>query len=445
MDSVVCVQLSMPAVQPLPGFSDHTDLLSSVHRVCRFPTHTVLCFLDPAMTKGPGVGGVFNDVPPLGGEWTLEVAVELPDLLPSIGGKSEAVVDARDMDGATRKLCLSNRLSRFHYLDGQTAYHVLLPRTQEWHGAVQVKGAGGVSLTAEEEQLRTVAAMRFQVKGETAETAFEASIKTCLETLFDCINAVLRATCECGPGFAPMSRSVRRESTSSAYILMCGAGKSTGARLALNGRRISLHPPELQGEQAVRFRAIADGSLLLSDVDRLIGAAWSSREAGEYEFALLQAVIAAEIATSRAVRAECLRRGVSTRKEMTYSWALNNGLPLCFPPTARPRAELISAMNTARAKRNELMHNAVFKITHSTRAELGQLVAETKEYVDALEAAKGFGLSSNTKPETHTQSRRADAVADQCRERAYYAWLNRGKPLGDDWTDWFGAVKAMAT
>jgi hypothetical protein len=90
------------------------------------------------------------------------------------------------------------------------------------------------------------------------------------------------------------------------------------------------------------------------------------------------------------VRAESIRRGVSknklddNRKEMTYSWALNIGLALCFSPAQRPRDGLIAAMNAARSKRNDLMHEAAFNMT---RDELGQLITDTKEYVSALKAA----------------------------------------------------------
>jgi hypothetical protein len=177
----------------------------------------------------------------------------------------------------------------------------------------------------------------------------------------------------------------------SAYVLISGDGNARGARLALNGARISLNAETFEGERAAQFRAIAGGSTLLGDVDRLIGEARSSWEDGEYEFAFLQAVIAAEIATARAVRAECIKRGVSknklddARKEMTYSWALNIGLPLCFPAAVRPNATLVAAMNAARSKLNDLMHEALFNMT---REQLGQLLTDTKEYVKALKAAE---------------------------------------------------------
>ena len=392
MDPVIFISLFVPAVVPLPEFDKYTSLLSSSKR---FKTHVVLAFCAPEVSKSPSVSGVFNEVPPLNGEWTLEVAVELPDLLPSIDGKSEAVVTAVDAKGAPKQLCLSNRISRFHYQDGDIAYHVVAPRTAPWHGAAEVPGESGTTLIAAEEQLRTVSAMRFQVKGDTAEHAFESSIRGCLETMFTCVNAVLHATRECRVGFTPTTRSLRWDGVVSVYVLMSGDGKPRGARLALNGARIALNPETFEGDRAAQFRAISDGSTPLSDVDRLIGEARSSWGDGEYEFAFLQAVIAAEIATARAVRAECVRRDVSknklddSRKDLTYSWALNIGLPLCFPTPNRPSSKLLAAMNVARSKRNDLMHEAKFDMT---REQLSQLLTDTNDYVKALKSAEAASI-----------------------------------------------------
>lgn len=387
MDPVIFIQLALPDVAPLPNFSQWTTLLTDTHR---FKTHVVLGFCDSALKKRPEFAGIFNEVPPLNGGWTLEIAVELPDLLPSLDGKSEAVVVTKSNKYGNRELCLSNRMSRFHYQDGDTPYHVLLPRDAPWHGYAQVKGENGQTLSAAEEQLRTVAAMRFPITGENTEQAFERAIKGSLTILFDSINRVLQATRECRTGFVPVSRAVSEDSVPSVYVLMLGSARIKGAVLALSGARVSLNPEVLEGDKAAKFRQIADCTIPLDDVDRLVGEARSSWESGEYEFSFLQAVIAAEIATARAVRLACRQKGVSknkldnARKEMTYSWALNVGLPLALEPAIRPQTNLINAMNVARDKRNDLMHEAKFSMN---RAELGQLLIDTRSYVDALKEA----------------------------------------------------------
>jgi len=388
MDPVIFIHLFVPEVEPLAGFSDHTALLTATHR---FRTHVVLGFCAPTLTKGPDVAGIFNDVPALNGEWTLEIALELPDLLPTLGAKSEAVVAARDAAGTLHEICLSNRMSRFHYLDANRPYQVLAPRTEAWHGAAQVTGDDGAPKPAAEEQLRTVASMRFQVKGADAESAFEGSVRSSIECMFGAMRSVLEAARECREGFTPTARTIRWDHVSYVYVLLSGDGKASGARLALSGGRVSLNTDSLEGQDETRFRAIADGTIPSTDIDRLLGEARSSWQDGEYEFAFLQAVISAEIATSRLVRAVCLRRGVSknkldnSRKEMTYSWALNVGLALCISEDRRPSQQLISAMNSARNKRNDLMHEAAFDMNRET---VGQVLSDTAEFIAALRVAE---------------------------------------------------------
>ncbi len=188
-----------------------------------------------------------------------------------------------------------------------------------------------------------------------------------------------------------MTRTLRRSNVGQVYVLMAGDSSAHFTPLTLHGARTSLNPGDVSGDAAARFRAIASGASPLTDVDRLIGEAQSSTAAGENEFAFLQAVIAAEIANARAVRNECLRRGVSknrfdaNRKEMTYSWALNVGLALCFPEMARNSEPLITAMNDARRRRNDLMHEAAFSMTDQ---ELHKLLIDTKAFIAALKAAE---------------------------------------------------------
>jgi hypothetical protein len=387
MDPVIFIELAIDDIKPLPEFDTETKLLTRTYRV---PTRTVLAFCAPDLRKGPDVSGIFNEIPPLNGSWHVELGVELADRLPAIDGMSEAVLDVRTPDGVMRKLCMSNRMSRLAFADASKSYHTLLARTQPWHGSAHVSGMDGRLLPAAEEQLRTMVSMRFAVSGPTAETAFESSINDCLDIFIGAINIVLRAVRDCRTGFTPVTRALRRDGVGSIYVLMIGEGQERVAQLALNASRIGMASEVLTGDQAERFRSLVDGTLCLTDVDQLLDEAKSSFEDGEYEFAFLQAVIASEISTARAIRAECEKRGVSknklhdNRKEMTYSWALNIGLPLCFPPDVRPRAELISAMNSARSMRNDLMHEGIFSIS---RLQLGQLLDDTREYICAIRSA----------------------------------------------------------
>lgn len=386
MNPVIFIELARAEVKLLPSFGDHTKLLTNTYK---FPTHIVLGFCAADVIKDASVA-VFTDVPSANGVWTLEIAVELADLLPSVDGMSESVLDVREKDGSTKKLCLSNRMSRLHFADKGRSYHVLLPRTEAWHGSAHVRSTEGDMLPAAEEQLRTMAAMQFVITGTSAENAFESSIIECLDDFLSAVNQVFRAVRDCWKGFTPVTRAMRRDSISGVYVLLVGDRKDGAARLALNASRIALHPELFEEGQSKRLRELLNGLNSVSDVDQLLGEAHSSYEDGEYEFAFLQAVISAEIATARTIRAECSNRGVSkaklddNRKEMTYSWALNIGLALCFSPDKRPKAELIAAMNAARTKRNHLMHEGIFTIS---REDLGRLLVDTRDYIAALRIA----------------------------------------------------------
>jgi hypothetical protein len=54
-------------------------------------------------------------------------------------------------------------------------------------------------------------------------------------------------------------------------------------------------------------------------------------------------------------------------------------------------------------------------------------------------AAEDYRKSCLQRP-TFTSSQATKSLDERRREWAYYAWISRGRPNGDDWTDWFGAV-----
>lgn len=69
------------------------------------------------------------------------------------------------------------------------------------------------------------------------------------------------------------------------------------------------------------------------------------------------------------------------------------------------------------------------------------LTSETKWH----DVAKQCGIAGEViHPDNllpHAQG--AKSADDRRRERAYYSWLERGKPHGDDWADWFATVRAI--
>jgi len=386
MEPVAFIEIYLPDIEPQQDFAKHTTLLSSPHY---FRTHIVLGFL-PGIKKGPELQGIFNDVLPINDTWTLELAVELPDLLPSIDRFSETAIPVRTRQGNDLQICLSNRMSRFHFDNNNVAHQILAPRYLPWHGHVQVTNDCGDKTLAAEELLRTVAAMRFKISGNSTEHAFESCIKHCTNTLFDAINTTLHAVRACRHGSFPGTRSVSDRNVPFVYVLIEGANKKRSTILAMSPSRITIHPDYLNDERADRFRALMNGSIIMDDADRILGEARSSWANGDDEFALLQTVIAAEMATSRTIRTACRRKGISEKRlkdaerDMSYSWALNIGLAFVLDPADMPAAELIAAMNTARTKRNKLMHEATL---HANRKEILQLLNDTHDFLAALKQA----------------------------------------------------------
>jgi hypothetical protein len=397
--SLITVRLALPEIKPLDGFASYTTLLTGNHP---FRSHEPLFFIADDMKKGPDLGNLFSDVPPKHGALTLELGLVLQDVLPDVDDLSECVLNVRDANGVVRVLCLSNRMSRFHFFDADKAWHCLTPRTVAFSGSAQLRRGNGPFVPAGEELLHTVAAMRFEITGSTAEEAFEANIRSSADSFLTCINVALEAARASRTGFRPVGRSVVWETAPPLYALVSNGNVTSRTLIGLHGARAVLRPAPLVDDDAKSFRGHAAGTEVLTDVDRLLGEAISCWESGEYEFAFLQAVIAAEVETSRIVRAECLKRGISkarlddTRRELTYSWALNIALPLVFDEPARPSQELIAAMNFARQRRNGLMHEAEFSMT---RDEVHSLIQHTKDYIEAIRrAASAAPTSTALKP-----------------------------------------------
>lgn len=76
-----------------------------------------------------------------------------------------------------------------------------------------------------------------------------------------------------------------------------------------------------------------------------------------------------------------------------------------------------------------------------------------KEAVMAEETpkrGKDWSETGRTTPTPQTKPysasmRDADKTKTEIEKAAYYRWLNRGRPTGDDWTDWLLAEREMKT
>lgn len=395
---ILNIQLLTQEIAPQPGFAESTLLLSSQ---VAFKSHQILALVAPGVAKHESVSGLFNDVPHSEDGWILELAAELPSLLPALNGLSECVIEVNAAPGNIKKLCLSNRMSRLHYSDGGEAWHALIPRTAPWHGSIDIKNPAGKELHAAEEQLGTFASMRFTIKGANAESALEAEIEKCAGALIAAINSVLVAFRDTASTSSHIPRSVGWNSLPPLYMHLQGKGAGRFARLSLTTWRAALTVETIADAKLDKFRDIVSGKTTITDVERFVGYARSSWQSGEYEFAFLQAVIAAEIQTTRIIYLQCKANGISETKldehksDLTYSLGLDICLKLGFPQELLPPAELINAMTEARRKRNSLMHSALFDWD---RDKIFRLIEDTARYVHHFQEKVAPTLNASSSP-----------------------------------------------
>ncbi|MFI4894618.1 MAG: hypothetical protein ACIAQ0_14480 [Phycisphaerales bacterium JB058] len=305
------IQQYLPEVIEDTTLSTKSVLLTNA---CRFNSHVILAPLSPTTNKSPELS-VFQSVKPnKNGVWILEIAVELPELLPTIGKLSESAISIRDTENKIHELLLSNRMSRFHYRVEDKAYHVLSPRKKPWHGSARIEHVQGKHVDASEEMLRTVASMQFDVSGSDAESAFEGNIISCRKVLYYCINKLLHGLRASRADAALSIRKLHENNVSYVYVLMIGSNKSDGYLLSQKDSLVPFNSGSLKEQEVDVVKRIANGTLMQSDIDLLLGEARSSFYNGDYEFAFLQSVIAAEIATARIVHKICQKRGVSHKR-----------------------------------------------------------------------------------------------------------------------------------
>lgn len=383
MSKVAIIKLNRFKVSRDSRFCDQTDLLTTSHR---FNSEEFLAFCDPELELHPDVAGVFKEVPSSDGAWTLELGLPLPIWLPSLDDRTENALTIT-VNKTHYTLCISNNMSRFHYHDGNDSYHTLTPRIDTYHGHAIVSGIDKNNYEAIEERLRTVASMRFRITSSTAATAFENSIDNCINIFLSATNIVIFASRECSRSPGQIIRNVSRDNIAYLYVLIKGANQVRAKRLMLDGGRLLQTPDTLDAITSTKFREIALGGTPPADIDRLLGEAKSCWHNGDYEFAMLLAVIAAELITTRIIHAKLMMHGISASKlkenqrEMTYSWCLNIGLPSLIPAEKLPSRNLIEAVIKGKKKRNELMHTGQFSMS---RKETLGLVTDTQEYVCAL-------------------------------------------------------------
>lgn len=396
-------------VTPEPRQSSKLDpsktlLLSSVLNSNAYDT---LIFLAPQMVKNPSLGQLFERIEPDdNSQFTIEVGVELPDMLPNINDQADYAAEI-DLDGDCRTLCVSNQMLRIDYLQQEKLRIAILPScNRHLLDDEKIKIPNGPDTPVK--HLKTMVSSRYVISGETAEAALESNIQRVIDSLLELVNKFLQSIqmlCS-GNEYPALPSSYDQSSFDYLFLAIYGKDirKNAFQRLALNFGKVSLNPKTLIESEATQLRAYLSAMLPFDDAHLMMNSAKSALDGGLLKMALLQMVIAAEIATNRTVKNLLLENGVSNTKllkferEMSYAQMLNISLISLLPKSHKLADDILGDLNRARDCRNKLMHEGVMV---SDRAELLRLFQSTRKYLEHLKTC--------TQPEGNVATQRDES------------------------------------
>lgn len=379
-------------VTPEPRQSSRLDpgktlLLSSVLNSNAYNT---LIFLAPHMVKDPSIGQLFERIEPdKNSQFTIEVGVELPDMLPNINDQADYAAEI-NLDGDCRTLCVSNQMLRIDYLQEEELRIAILPSSNlPLLDDKKIEIPNGSD--APVKHLKTMVSSRYVISGKTAEAALENDIQGVIDSLLELVNTFLQSIqmlCS-GNEYPALPSSYDQSSFDYLFLAIHGKDMHQNAfqRLALNFGKVSLNPKTLIESETIQLREYLSGTLPFDDAHLMMNSAKSALDGGLIKMALLQMVIAAEIATNRAVKRLLLKNGVSNTKlqkyerEMSYAQMLNISLVSLLPKSQKLKDDTLGDLNRARDCRNKLMHEGVML---SDRAELLRLFQSTREFLEHL-------------------------------------------------------------
>jgi hypothetical protein len=392
----------------LSGLSTHYDLLG-------------YAMLSPEMRKDASLGVLFSDVPtPDDGVFTLELGIPLPDLFPNCEGRPEYSLRVKT-DAGDRDVCISNVMARLRYLgqdkeDGSKEHslHALIPRR-----ALPKVRKGEVPLLPKDasvELLRTFATCRYEIRGTSAEDAFEAHCYSSIQDMTARLNRILKCLPFVELALGRVYSIAYTPATLGAfYFIIKGASEENLGHgwIASHSGRTVLNPSDLPLPLAVLLREYVSGTKCPDDIEALLHSVQSYIDAGVIEYVLLLSVIAAEVATQRFVHKRLLASQVTPKKleevekDLTYSMMLNVVLFAVTPDDRKPDKNLIGRMNRARKLRNEYMHSGCIPHDHK---EVIELFHSTTAFVAYLR-----NLDNDPTFKTHSESP-ASPDAETCNE-----------------------------
>lgn len=357
-----------------------------------YKDYSIFGFLAPIHRKAPELGKIFNNInPKKDGNFDLELGVMLPDLLPNLNGKLDYSVEVSNKNDELKLLCLSNQMGMIYYKIDNEQLHALFPRCKLdklSNNDIKIPFGGPIQL------LRTMVTTRFIIKGQCAEDALEENIETCLDVFINLLNKLLISNqMILNDGNITLSTSYDRNSFDFLYLIICGKDKNKfgHGKLALNLGKTAINPYNIVDEKADSLLSFLNGAIEIDEIKHTMYAAKNAIDGGLLKYALIQLVIASEIATADFVKKCLLAKGVSKSKwkdygkDITYSHMLNLYLWSLTPAHLKPDRDLIGKINRARDCRNDLMHEGIFNLTKN---EMRELYEATEEYLGYIQKTR---------------------------------------------------------
>lgn len=357
--------------------------------------YDVIWFLAPELNKDASLGRLFSELNPgPEGSFGIEVGAILPDLLPNLDGSDNYCVEIRDESGRINTLCVSNQMVEVRVAESETHRIMTMPLTmlptmQAANSPHPVDGSIPPRF------LRSMVSGRYVIHGTDAEDALEGSIDGIISEFLYSINAFLMANqMLLGTEVYPaLPSGYDRAMLDYLYFILWGDDENANrfGRIALNFSKIQLRPVAIEGEQASLLREYLKGSKEIDELVTLLCSAKSALDGGLLRFALLQLVIAAEMATTRYVRKALISKGVSNsrlksyERDISYGMLLEIYLPALTPTDGKPDEIILTELNNARRYRNTLMHEGKMEIGRDALIHLQESTEIFIKYLTRLE------------------------------------------------------------
>lgn len=332
-----------------------------------FQLDRVVAPVSSKVTKSESLGELWHNISPNDGEYTIELAVELPFCLPRIENNPEFSIRVQNSE-----LYVSTRMLRCYADNDTTSTEVV---DNESHLNYWLVHQFGLHSLIDQKSLRqvhpvpvgTFIAKRFTVRAASAETAIRDNFYSWAEGLADEVTELFEAIrlfafekCKHLPVIVqPSSFQIH-------YLSVTGAdGLSGHDQFSTNLNQLSFKSSS--GLNAVELDAVekylmSEGSTPVEH--HAIGLAKSFLHQGHRDLALIQICIACESILSQAYRDFLQDRGVSNssykegQKDVTLSQLLKLHLfTIADINKLQDHEKICGHLNWARKIRNEIVHS----------------------------------------------------------------------------------------